>query len=110
MKKLVIFISIAAFVLSGAGVSFAQSASSTAQEKASENAAFIRGDEKPTPKPNQDKVKAGKEKAVHQKAAKEQGAKQKAAKEKSMKENQAKTKAQSGKEKLKLNPEEPKKQ
>jgi len=61
------------FVLSVSGLSFAQTPSTTAQEKASDNATFKRGDAKPTAKPNADKMKADKEKAAKGKAQAEKG-------------------------------------
>jgi hypothetical protein len=86
------------------GLSFAQNPSTTAQEKASDNAAFKRGDAKP----NADKMKAEKEKAAKEKAEKEKGSKEKATKEKAEKEKAVKEKA--AKEKVKPNVEDVKKQ
>jgi hypothetical protein len=64
MKKLVVVLVAMSFVLSVFGLLFAQTPSSTAQEKASDNATFNRGDAKPTAKPNVDKMKAKQEKAA----------------------------------------------
>jgi len=94
MKKLVVVLVAMSFVLSVSGLSFAQTPSSTAKEKASDNATFNRGDAKPTPKPNTDKMKAEKEKA-----AKEKGNAEKTAKEKGQKEKAAQEKAVKGKAK-----------
>ena len=82
MKKLVVVLVAMSFVLSVSGMSFAQTPSSTAQEKASDNATFKRGDDKPTAKPNADKMKADKEKAAKEKGAQEKTSKEKATKEK----------------------------
>lgn len=102
MKKLGAVLVMICFVLTVSGLSFAQNQSTTAQDKASDNAAFNREGAKPTPKPNADKVKAEKEKAV-----KEKGGNPKAAKEKVEKENATQEKAGKGKvktDKGKMNP------
>jgi hypothetical protein len=102
MRKIVIVLVMMAFVLSTAGLSFAQTPSTTAQEKASDNATFNRGDAKPSPKPNADKMKADKEKA-----AKEKGDAEKAAKEKGQKEKAAQEKAFKGKAKTEKGKKQP---
>jgi len=61
MKKLGALLVMMCFVLSVSGLSFAQSPSSTVQEKASDNAAFKRADTKPAAKPKADKMKTEKE-------------------------------------------------
>ena len=94
MKKLGAVLVIICLVLTVSGLSFAQAPSTTAQEKASDNATFNREGAKPTPKPNADRVKAEKEKA-----AKEKSVDQKAAKEKASKEKAAQEKAGKGKDK-----------
>jgi hypothetical protein len=102
MKKIAAVLVMICFVLTVSGLSFAQTPSTTAQEKASDNASFNREGAKPTPKPNTDKVKAEKEKA-----AKEKGGNQKAAKEKVEKEGATPQKAGKGTvktEKGKMNP------
>jgi len=101
MKKLVVVLVAMSFVLSVSGVSFAQTPSTTAQEKASDNATFKRGDAKPTAKPNADKMKAGKEKAGKEKGAQEKTSKEKATKEKASQEKAGKgnPKAEKGKTK-----------
>ena len=110
MKKLVVVLVVMSFVLSVSGLSFAQNPSTTAQEKASDNAAFNRGDAKPTAKPNADKVKAEKEKAVKEKSAQEKAAKEKEMKEKAAPEKAGKGKAQAEKGKMKPHVEEVKNQ
>ena len=109
MKKLVVLVAMS-FVLSVSGLSFAQSPSSTALEKASDNAAFNKGDAKPTAKPNADKVKAEKDKAVKEKGDKEKAAKEKATKEKTTQDKAVKEKGKAAQDKVKLNPDEVKKQ
>jgi hypothetical protein len=110
VKKTFIVLVVMSFVLSVFGTSFAQNPSTTAQEKASDNATFNRGDAKPTAKPNADKVKAGKEKAVKEKGDKEKAAKEKVEKEKGSKEKAAKEKGKAAQDKTKLNLEDVKKQ
>jgi hypothetical protein len=110
MKRLVVALVVMSFVLSASGLSFAQTPSTTAQEKASDNAAFNRGDAKPTAKPNADKAKAEKEKAVKEKGEKEKAAKGKVDKEKASKEKAAKEKGKATRDKAKLNPDDTKKQ
>ena len=110
MKKLVVVLVAMSFVLSVSGLSFAQSPSSTALEKASDNAAFNKGDAKPTAKPNADKVKAEKEKAAKEKGDKEKAAKEKVEKEKGAQEKTVKEKGKAAQDKVKLNPDEVKKQ
>ena len=97
------------FVLSVSGLSFAQTPSTSAQEKASDNAAFKRGDAKPTAKPNADKMKADKEKAAKEKGA-QKAPKEKATKEKATQEKAAKGKTQAEKGKAKPHREEVKPQ
>ena len=110
MKKLVVVLVAMSFVLSVSGLSFAQSPSSTALEKASDNAAFNKGDAKPTAKPNADKVKAEKEKAAKEKGDKEKAAKEKVEKEIGAKEKAFKEKGKAAQGKTKLNPDDVKKQ
>ena len=105
MKKLGAVLVMICSALSVSGLSFAQTPSTTATEKASDNAAFKRGDTKPTAKPNADKVKAEKEKA-----AKEKAAKGKAEKEKATHEKAAKEKGKAAQDKVKVNPDDVKKQ
>jgi hypothetical protein len=99
MKKLVVVLVAMSFVLSVFGLLFAQTPSSTAQEKASDNATFNRGDAKPTAKPNVDKMKAKQEKA----------AKEKATQEKATQDKSAQTKGKAGKAKTGPHVEEVKK-
>lgn len=102
MKKIAAVLVMICFVLTVSGLSFAQTPSTNAQEKASDNASFNREGAKPTPKPNADKAKTEKEKA-----AKEKGANQKSAKEKVEKESATQQKAGKGTvktEKGKTNP------
>jgi len=110
MKKLVVVLVAMSFVLSVSGMSFAQTPSSTAQEKASDNATFKRGDDKPTAKPNADKMKADKEKAAKEKGAQEKTSKEKATKEKAAQEKAGKGKAHAEKGKTKPHVEEAKNQ
>ena len=109
MKKLFVVLVVMSFVLSLTGMSFAQSPSATAQEKASDNATFKRGDAKPTAKPNADKMKADKEKAAKEKGA-QKAPKEKATKEKATQEKTAKGKAQVEKGKTRPHMEEVKPQ
>ena len=109
MKKLVVVLVAMSFVLSVSGLSFAQSPSSTALEKASDNAAFNKGDAKPTAKPNADKMKADKNKAAKEKGA-QKAPKEKTTKEKAAQEKAAKGKAQGEKGKSKPHMEEVKSQ
>jgi len=51
MKKIVVVLVMMCFALSVSGLSFAQSPSTTAQEKASDNAAFNRKDANPPASP-----------------------------------------------------------
>ena len=97
------------FALSVSGLSFAQTPSTSAQEKASDNATFKRGDAKPTAKPNADKMKADKEKAAKEKGA-QKAPKEKATKEKATQEKAAKGKTQAEKGKAKPHMEEVKPQ
>lgn len=110
MKKLVVVLVVMSFVLSVSGLSFAQTPSSTAQEKAGDNATFNRDDAKPTAKPNVDKVKAEKDKAVKEKGDKEKAAKEKVEKDKGAQEKAVKEKGKAAQEKVKLNPDDVKKQ
>jgi len=110
MRKLGVVLVMAFFVLSVSGLSFAQTPSTTATEKASDNAAFKRGDSKSTPQPNADKVKTEKEKAAKEKAAKEKAAKEKAGKEKAKQEQAGKEKVKTEKGKTKPKMEEVKNQ
>ena len=102
MKKMVVVLVAVSFVLSVSGLLFAQTPSTTAKEKAGDNAAFNRGDAKPTPKPNADKMKADKEKA-----AKEKGNAEKTVKEKGQKEKAAQEKAVKGKAKTEKGKKQP---
>lgn len=108
MKKLVAVLIMVGFIFSG--MSFAQNPSTTAQEKASDNAAFNKGDAKPVAKPNADKIKADKEKAVKETGDKEKAAKGKAEKEKTAQEKTVKEKGKAAQDKVKVNPEDVKKQ
>jgi hypothetical protein len=110
MKKHVVVLVAIGFVLSVSGLSFAQNPSTTAQEKASDNAAFNKGDAKPTSKPNADKMKTDKEKAAKEKGAPEKASKEKETKEKAAQEKVGKGKAQAEKEKMKPHVEEVKNQ
>lgn len=130
MKKLFGVMVMVCFVLSLSGLSFAQSPSTTAQEKASDNASFNRKDAKPAVQPDAAKMKAEKEKAVKEtgekgktaketgeqgKAVKETAEKGKAAKgtaekEKATLEKAGQAKGKASQEKIKLNPEDVKKQ
>ena len=110
MKKIFVVLVLMSFVLASSGPSFAQNPSTTGQEKASDNAAFNRGDAKPTAKPNADKVKAGQEKAVKEKGDKEKATKEKVEKEKGAQEKAVKEKGKAAQDKVKLNPDEVKKQ
>ncbi len=109
MKKLVVALVVTSFVLSVSGMSFAQTPSTTAQEKAGDNATFKRGDAKPTAKPNADKMKADKEKAAKEKGA-QKASKEKATKEKATQEKAGKGKAHAEKGKTKPHMEEVKPQ
>ena len=110
MKKIVVALVAVSFVLSVSGLSFAQTPSTTALEKASDNAAFNKGDAKPTAKPNADKVKAEKEKAVKEKGDKEKAAKGKVEKEKGAQEKAVKEKGKAAQDKVKLKADDVKKQ
>ena len=110
MKKMVVVLVMICFALSVSGLSFAQSPSTTAQEKASDNAAFNRKDAKPAGKSNAEKMKGEKEKAVKETGEKEKAAKGKAEKEKATHEKAAKEKGKTAQDKVKLNPEDVKKQ
>jgi flagellar motor protein MotB len=110
MKKLFVVLVVMNFVLSLTGMSFAQSPSTTAQEKASDNASFNRGDAKPTAKPNADKMKAEKEKAAKEKGAQGKAAQGKVTKEKAAQEKAGKGKVQAEKGKTKQHVEDVKKQ
>jgi hypothetical protein len=110
MKKLFVVLVVMSFVLSLTGMSFAQSPSATAQEKASDNATFKRGDVKPAAKPNADKMKAEKEKAAKEKGAQGKAAQEKVTKEKAAQEKAGKGKVQAEKGKTKQYVEEVKKQ
>ncbi|MCU0601200.1 MAG: hypothetical protein MUC33_00905 [Desulfobacterales bacterium] len=110
MKKILVVFVAMSFVLAVSGPSFAQNPSTTAQEKAGDNATFNRGDAKPTAKPNADKVKAEKEKAVKEKGDKEKAAKEKVEKEKGAKEKAVKEKGKAAQNKTKFNPDDVKKQ
>jgi hypothetical protein len=109
MKKLGVVLVMVCFVLTASGFSFAQTPSSTAQEKASDNATFKRGDSKPTAKPNAGKMKADKEKAAKEKGA-QKTSREKTTKEKAAKEKPGKGKAQAEKGKMKPHVEEVKNQ
>ena len=109
MKKIVVLVMIC-FALSVSGLSFAQSPSTTAQEKASDNAAFNRKDAKPAGKSNAEKMKGEKEKAGKETGEKEKAAKGKVDKEKATQEKAAKEKGKTAQDKVKLNPEDVKKQ
>jgi hypothetical protein len=109
MKKIVVLVMIC-FALSVSGLSFAQSPSTTAQEKASDNAAFNRKDAKPAGKSNAEKMKGEKDKAVKETGEKEKAAKGKVDKEKATQEKAAKEKGKTAQDKVKLNPEDVKKQ
>jgi len=110
MKKILVLLVVMIFVLAVSGPSFSQNPSTTAQEKADDNAAFNRGDAKPTAKPNADKVKAEQEKAVKEKGDKEKAAKEKVEKEKGAKEKVSKEKGKAAQGKTKFNPDDVKKQ
>jgi hypothetical protein len=110
MKKLVVVMVMVGFVLSLSGLSFAQSPSTTAQEKASDNAAFNKGEAKPVAKPNADKMKAEKNKAVKEAGEKEKGTTGKVEKDKAAQEKAVKKKDKVAQEKAKVNPENVKKQ
>ncbi|MCU0558933.1 MAG: hypothetical protein MUD16_01910 [Desulfobacterales bacterium] len=110
MKKGIVLLVAIGFALSVSGPSLAQTPSSTALEKASDNAAFKKGDAKPTAKPNADKVAAEKEKVVKEKGEKGKAAKGNVEKEKSAKEKAAKEKGKAAQDKVKLNPDDVKKQ
>jgi len=109
MKEIVVLVMIC-FALSVSGLSFAQSPSTTAQEKASDNAAFNRKDAKPAGKSNAEKMKGEKDKAVKETGEKEKAAKGKVDKEKATQEKAAKEKGKTAQDKVKLNPEDVKKQ
>jgi len=109
MKKIVVLVMIC-FALSVSGLSFAQSPSTTAQEKASDNAAFNRKDAKPAGKSNAEKMKGEKGKAIKETGEKEKAAKGKVDKEKATQEKAAKEKGKTAQDKVKLNPEDVKKQ
>ncbi len=100
MKRLVAVLVMMSFVLSVSGLSFAQSPSSTALEKASDSATFKRDDIKPGAKSDAEKMKTEKEKAVKEKVEKEKTVQEKAVKEK----------GKAAQEKMKLNPDDVKKQ
>jgi len=110
MKNIVVVLVMMCFVLSVSGLSLAQSPSTTAQEKASDNAAFNRKDAKPAGKSNAEKMKGEKDKAVKETGEKEKAAKGKAEKEKATHEKAAKEKGQAAQDKVKLNTEDVKKQ
>jgi len=110
MKKIVVVLFMIWFALSASGLSFAQSPSTTAQEKASDNAAFKKGDTKATGKSNADKMKGEKEKAVKETSEKDKAAKGKVEKEKAAHKKAAKEKGKTAQDKVKLNPENVKKQ
>ncbi len=110
MKKLLVVLAVMSFVFSLTGMSFAQSPSTTAQDKASDNATFKRGDAKPTAKPNANKMKAEKEKAAKEKGAQGKAAQGKVTKEKAAQEKAGKGKVQAEKGKTKQYVEEAKKQ
>jgi hypothetical protein len=110
MKRFVVVLVMMSFVLSVSGLSFAQSPSSTALEKASDSATFKRDDVKPGAKPDAEKMKTEKEKAVKEKVEKEKAAKGKVEKEKATQEKAVKEKGKAAQEKVKLNPDDVKKQ
>jgi len=110
MKKIVVALVMICFASSVSGLSFAQSPSTTAQEKASDNAAFNRKDAKPAGKPNAEKMKAEKDKAAKETGEKEKATKGKAEKEKATHEKAAKEKGKAAQDKVKLNTEDVKKQ
>lgn len=110
MKKLFGVMVMVCFVLSLSGLSFAQSPSTTAQEKASDNASFNRKDAKPAAQPDAAKMKAEKEKAVKETGEKGKAAKGTAEKEKATLEKAGQAKGKASQEKIKLNPEDVKKQ
>jgi hypothetical protein len=110
MKKLLVVLVMMCFALSVSGLSFAQSPSTTAQEKASDNAAFNRKDAKPAGKSNAEKMKGEKDKAVKETGEKEKAVKGKVDKEKATQEKAAKEKGKTAQDKVKLNPEDVKKQ
>jgi len=101
MKKLAVAMVMMCFVLSVAGLSYAQSASTTAQEKASDNAAFNRKDAKPAGKSNAEKMKGEKEKAVKETGEKGKAAKGKAEKEKTTNKKAAKEQGKAAPDKVK---------
>jgi hypothetical protein len=106
MKRIVAILVMICFALSISGLSFAQAPSTTAQEKASDNAKFNRKDAKP----NSEKMKAEKEKAVKETGEKNKEAKGKVEKEKTTHEKAAKEKGKAAQDKVKVNPEDVKKQ
>jgi hypothetical protein len=110
MKKMVVVLVMMWFALSVSGLSFAQSPSTTAQEKASDNAAFNRKDAKPAGKSNSEKMKGEKQKAVKETSEKDKAAKGKVEKEKTDHQKAAKEKGKAAQDKVKLNPEDAKKQ
>ncbi|HSO63133.1 MAG TPA: hypothetical protein VLR50_19005 [Desulfobacterales bacterium] len=110
MKKIVLVLVMISFALSVSGLSFAQSASTTAQEKASDNAAFNRKDAKSAGKSNAEKMKGEKEKAVKETGKKEKAAKGKVEKGKTAHEKAAKEKGKAAQDKVKFNPDDIKKQ
>jgi hypothetical protein len=109
MKKFAVVLVMMCFVLSVSGLSFAQTPAPSALEKASDNAAFKKGDTQPAVKPNAEKMKTEKEKAVKEKGEKEKASKGKVDKEKATQEKAVKEKGKAAQEKVKINPEDIKK-
>jgi hypothetical protein len=110
MKKLVVVLIMICFALSVSGLSFAQTPAPSALEKANEKAKFNKEDAQSAPKPNTDKVKAEKEKAVKETGEKEKAAKGKVDKEKATQEKAVKEKGKAAQDKVKVNPDDVKKQ
>ena len=110
MKKLVVVLVAMSFVLCVSGLSFAQAPAPSALEKASEKAKFNKEDAQSAPKSNADKMKAEKEKAVKETAEKEKAAKGKVEKEKTAQEKTVKEKGKAAQDKVKVSPEDVKKQ
>jgi hypothetical protein len=110
MKKLVVVLVMICFALSVSGLSFAQTPAPSALEKASEKAKFNKEDAQFAPKSDADKVKAEKEKTAKEKGVQEKASKEKVAKEKTTQEKAVKEKGNAAQDKVKLNPDDVKKQ
>jgi hypothetical protein len=110
MKKFFVVLVMICFALSVSGLSFAQTPAPSALEKASDNAAFKKGDTQSAVKQNAEKMKTEKDKAAKETGEKEKAAKRKVGKEKATQEKAVKEKGKAAQDKVKVNPEDVKKQ